>query len=97
MPYPDVYKRQANSLISKNVHRIKKELLSTLPDSGPVFFHHAESAEQEAEWIAAKIAELEQQGVPYQDITILYRAHYVTRTLEEVFRRRKPVSYTHLV
>lgn len=81
--------RAANSLISKNVHRIKKELLSTLPDSGPVFFHHAESAEQEAEWIAAKIAELEQQGVPYQDITILYRAHYVTRTLEEVFRRRK--------
>ena len=68
--------RAVNSLIDKNVHRIKKDLIPTLPDGGPVIFHHADSAEREAEWIADRIDALTQQGVPYRDIAILYRAHY---------------------
>ena len=85
--------RAVNSLIDKNIHRIKKDLIPTLPDGGPVVFHHADSAEREAEWIADRIDALTQQGVPYRDIAILYRAHYVTRTLEEVFLGRE-LPYT---
>lgn len=33
------------------------------------------------------------QGVPLRDVAVLYRAHYVTRTLEEVFRKRE-LPYT---
>ena len=82
-----------NSLIDKNVHRIKKDLIPTLPEGQPVLYHHAVSAEQEAVWIADRIRELAGQGVPLRDVAVLYRAHYVTRTLEEVFRKRE-LPYT---
>ena len=79
----------ANSLVDKNNLRIKKELLPTLEHGKPVVCHHAKTATQEAEWIADKIEEMLQEGKRYGNITVLYRAHYVTRTLEEVFLSRE--------
>jgi DNA helicase-2/ATP-dependent DNA helicase PcrA len=78
-----------NSLIEKNTLRIPKKLLPTLPDGGPVLCHFAKDAGAEAEWIASEISALHDSGVPYRDIAILYRAHYVTRALEEVLFRKK--------
>ena len=75
----------ANSLIEKNQFRIKKELLPTLPAGEPVVCHFAESQEAEAKWMAEKVQALHEAGTPYRDITVLYRAHYVTRTVEDVF------------
>ena len=83
----------ANSLIDKNAHRIKKDLLPQLPAGETVLCHHARNAEEEAEWMAFQMLELHDKGVPFRDMTVLYRAHYVTRTVEEVFRRRK-IPYT---
>ena len=83
----------ANSLISRNATRIKKDLISTLPDGESVLCHHGKNADQEAEWIAARILELADAGEKLGDAAVLYRAHYVTRSLEEVFRRRK-LPYT---
>ena len=79
----------ANSLVSKNVNRIKKELVS-MRDEGalPVYFH-GKSAAEEAEWIAEKARELEKGGAKLSDMAVLYRAHYVTRTLEEVFIKKE--------
>ena len=82
-----------NSLIDKNAHRIRKELRPVLPDGESVLCHHAKSAELEAEWMAFQMQELHDRGVPYRDMTVLYRAHYVTRTVEEVLLRRK-IPYT---
>ena len=79
----------ANSLIEKNRNRIPKELIPTLPDGPPVLCHHARNTEQEAEWIARQMRELHDRGMDYRDMTVLYRAHYVTRTLEEVFLKQK--------
>ena len=83
----------ANSLIEKNATRIKKDLIPTLPDGESVLCHHARDAEQEAEWIAAQMWELHDAGADFRDMTVLYRAHYVTRTLETVFQKRK-IPYT---
>ena len=83
----------ANSLIDKNRSRIKKDLIPVLPDGASVLCHHAVNAEKEAEWIAFQMMELHDAGVPYRDMTVLYRAHYVTRTLEEIFQKRK-IPYT---
>ncbi len=83
----------ANSLIDKNRHRIKKELIPVLPDGASVLCHHAQDAEKEAEWIAFQMWELHDAGVPFRDMALLYRAHYVTRTVEEVFQKRK-LPYT---
>ena len=79
----------ANSLISRNKYRIQKELDPTLPAGESVLCHHARNAEEEAEWIAFQMLQLHDRGVAYKDMTVLYRAHYVTRTIEEVFQKRK--------
>lgn len=79
----------ANSLISKNVNRMKKDLLPTL-DVGPKpVWHHAKNAALEAAWVAEKVQELVKNGVQPYEITILYRSHFVTRTFEEVFLKKE--------
>ncbi len=83
----------ANSLIDKNHNRIKKELIPVLPTGESVLCHHARTAEEEAEWIVLQLHELHDRGVPYRDMTVLYRAHYVTSAVEEVLLKRK-VPYT---
>ncbi|MGM9638286.1 MAG: ATP-dependent helicase [Butyricicoccaceae bacterium] len=83
----------ANSLIDKNEHRIKKDLIPTLPGGAPVVCHFAETQEAEAKWMAAEMQRLHAAGTPYKDMTILYRAHYVTRAVEEVLLQEK-IPYT---
>lgn len=83
----------ANSLIEHNQNRIKKELLPTLPSGKPVMCHFAVSPEAEAQAIVDEIGALQDQGVRLGDITILYRAHYVTRAVEEALLRGQ-VPYT---
>lgn len=73
----------SNSLIAQNKHRIEKELIPVLPDGKKPVFCFAGNSEEEAKWIVSKIKELHVSGVDYRDITILYRAHYVTRPIEE--------------
>jgi len=83
----------ANSLISSNKNRIPKDLLPMLPEGSPVVYHHARTTEAEAQWIASQIKELADQGSKLSDITVLYRAHYISRTLEEVFLKEE-LPYT---
>lgn len=83
----------ANSLIDKNKSRIKKELIPTLPDGSGVLCHHAATAESEAVWMAEKIKTLHENGTAYRDMAVLYRAHHLTRTIEEVLLREK-IPYT---
>jgi len=56
-------------------------------------YYHAASAEDEAEYIYKKIRELTTLGYDLGDISILYRAHYISRAIEEVFQREK-LPYT---
>ncbi len=83
----------ANSLVEKNHTRIKKDLIPLLENGERVICHHGKTAVEEAEWIADEIENLLRHGKRYGDITVLYRAHYVTRTLEEVFLKRE-IPYT---
>ncbi len=78
-----------NSLIAQNKHRIEKELIPVLPDGKKPVFCFAGNSEEEAKWIVSKIKELHDSGVDYRDITILYRAHYVTRPIEEALLTEK--------
>ena len=85
--------RVANSLISKNLLRMKKDLIPTLSSGGSVLCCHGENQEKEALWMAEQIKILKEKGVPYKDITILYRAHYLTRSIEQVFLKEE-IPYT---
>ena len=78
-----------NDLIDKNKFRIKKNLMPTIADGRKVICHHADTSEREAMWIAEQIQALHGEGTSYREITFLYRAHYITRIVEEVFLREK--------
>ena len=75
----------ANSLIGKNQYRIKKDLIPTLTSGKPVCCHFANTQEDEAKWIAEQLLSLHEEGAPWRDIAVLYRAHYVSRAVEEAF------------
>lgn len=78
-----------NDLIDKNKFRIKKNLMPTIADGRKVICHHADTSECEAMWIAEQIQALHGEETSYREITVLYRAHYITRIVEEVFLREK--------
>lgn len=83
----------ANSLISKNTLRIKKDLTAMRSSGVPVLCHHAKTAELEADWITAQMESLHEEGMPWKDMTVLYRAHYLTRSVEEQLLK-KEIPYT---
>ena len=83
----------ANSLIDKNRNRIKKELKPILPAGTAVVCHFAQTQEAEARWMAGEMRRLHEAGTPFRDMTVLYRAHYVTRAVEEVLLEEK-IPYT---
>lgn len=82
----------SNTLIEKNVIRFPKELRPTKSSGGLPLFNHAKSEKEEAEWIYEEINQLCKSGVSLNKIAVLYRAHYLTRPLEECFIE-KGLSY----
>ena len=83
----------ANSLIKHNLSRIAKDLIPTLPSGDLPVYYHAKTSEEEAAFIADKIKELLDSGYNHSDIVVMYRAHYISRTVEEVFQK-KHLPYT---
>lgn len=83
----------ANALIERNQHRLAKSLLPTLPSGPRVLCHHAATGADEAEWVAAKMKELNESGVDFRDMAVLYRAHYVSRSIEDALMNAK-IPYT---
>ncbi|NRY61477.1 ATP-dependent helicase [Clostridium beijerinckii] len=79
----------SNSLIRKNTKRIDKQLIATKFENIPVMYNHAKTIYDEATWIINQIQKIIEGGKSYKDITILYRAHYVSRSIEEAFLKNK--------
>jgi DNA helicase-2/ATP-dependent DNA helicase PcrA len=73
----------ANSLIDKNENRIRKNLISHKEKGEPVICMPLANGGEEAKAVAREIKKLHEEGRKYGDMAILYRAHYVTRNLEE--------------
>ena len=79
----------ANSLIAKNRHRIEKNLEPVLPHGEKTVFQFANNADDEANWIVSEMKRMHDNGIAYRDMTVLYRAHYVTRPIEEALQKEK--------
>lgn len=73
----------ANSLIAKNTIRMQKELLPTLDAGDTAQYFHCKTTELEAQTLAGQMKALHEKGIEYGSMAVLYRAHYVARTLEE--------------
>lgn len=79
----------ANSLIKNNKYRIPNEVIATKDSNVITAYCHAKTSMDEAKWIADKIKLLADNGVSYSNIAILYRSHFVSRSIEEMFIREK--------
>ncbi|MDP1707065.1 MAG: UvrD-helicase domain-containing protein [bacterium] len=73
----------ANTIIKKNKNR-KEKYSTTEKDVGePIVVHIAINAENEARWIASQIKQLILSGHKPEEIAILYRTNFQSRSLEE--------------
>ena len=79
----------SNALIDKNRDRLKKKLTAVRPDMKKPLYFHAKTNQLEADWITANMRALNEGGVSYSSMGVLYRAHYVSRTVEESLIRNK--------
>ena len=83
----------ANSLIANNTQRIEKRLTPTLEKGPRPVCIQLESFREEGEYIARTIEDMHDTGIPYGDIAILYRAHYLSNNIEQALLDRQ-IPYT---
>ena len=79
----------SNSLIRNNKKRIEKELIAMKNHSVQTIYNHAKTTNLEADWITTQIKSLINLGANFSDIAILYRSHFVSRSIEENFVKAK--------
>jgi DNA helicase-2/ATP-dependent DNA helicase PcrA len=76
--------KTANTLISNNNDRIKKNLITDNMDGNNVFFYKGDSVYQEANYVVKQIVNLtKNKRFAFKDVVILYRAKYLSRSIEQ--------------
>ena len=83
----------ANAIISHDPSRLKKTLFTTLGDGNRIEVVRFGYASEEATGIVAEIGRRAAEGVPYEQMAILYRANFLSRELEEKLPQAR-VPYT---
>ena len=83
----------SNNLIEHNASRIKKDLIPIKTQDIQTIYNHAKSSVEEAEWIVNIISSFYEAGVELDNFAILYRAHYVSRPIEDALLK-KQIPYT---
>ena len=72
----------ANAVIKNNTYRKDKALWSENKGGDKITVYAATNDKDETDDIAKKILDLKAQGIDYKDIAILYRANYLSRSME---------------
>ena len=72
----------ANAVIKNNTYRKDKALWSENKGGDKITVYSAANDKDETDDIAKKVLDLKAQGVDYKDIAILYRANYLSRSME---------------
>jgi DNA helicase-2/ATP-dependent DNA helicase PcrA len=72
----------ANELISRNSRRLGKNLRTEAGPGEPVRVHEAASDFAEAQWLIEEAQALHRQGMPRQEIAVLYRSNAQSRVIE---------------
>ena len=79
----------SNSLIEKNRNRLPHRLVAVKsPEARPLYVHSRTTGD-EAQWMTNEIKRLVEAGAKYSDIAVLYRSHFVSRSIEEAFIKTK--------
>ncbi|MHB8109507.1 MAG: ATP-dependent helicase [Syntrophorhabdaceae bacterium] len=78
----------ANNSISYNIHQFEKELHSVKKSGAIPVVAPSRDVIQQAEFVAQRILELTDEGIPLDRIAILYRAHYHSMEVQMELTRR---------
>ncbi len=78
----------ANSSISNNKRQFKKRLVSVRKDGPLPAIVSLRDPSLQAEFVAQRILELRENGIPFNEIAVLYRAHYQSMELQMELTRR---------
>ena len=73
----------ANSVISKNMNRIPKDLFTRKPEGRAVIHYHGKSEAEEMQWVVNQMKLLMESGARPNDIAVLYRASFQSRAIEQ--------------
>ncbi|MDR0356570.1 MAG: ATP-dependent helicase [Deltaproteobacteria bacterium] len=85
---PEIIKA-ADAVISKNPDRLPYKQTSAC-SSGPLpLFFRGKTDKEEAKWIGDKITELLAEGQKLKEIGVIYRAHHLSRDIEESLIEKK--------
>ena len=79
----------SNSLIEKNRNRLPHRLVAVKPSEVRPLYIHSRTTGDEAQWVTNEIKRLVEAGTNYSDIAVLYRSHFVSRSIEEAFIKTK--------
>lgn len=83
----------SNSLIEKNKKRLPHRLEAYKKSGRRPQYIHSKTTGDEARWMTAEIQKLISTGNSYSDIAVIYRSHFVSRSIEEAFIKSK-IPYT---
>jgi DNA helicase-2/ATP-dependent DNA helicase PcrA len=86
----------ANAAIASNVHQFRKELHAAREGGGlkPALVPLPDT-QQQAQFVAQRMLELNEEGIPLEEMAVLYRAHYHSMDLQmELTRRGIPFELT---
>jgi DNA helicase II / ATP-dependent DNA helicase PcrA len=85
----------ANAAIKANVHQFAKELTPARKSGMKPVLVACQDSGQQAAFVAQRLLELRDEGVPLNNIAILYRSHFHALELQlELTRRNIPFSIT---
>ena len=79
----------SDELISHNIVRYPKTLKAVKEEGTKPVFFHAKSDREESQWICSRISDIRKEGGKLGDCAVLYRAHHLSRPLEEALMRNK--------
>ncbi|NTW55965.1 MAG: UvrD-helicase domain-containing protein [Chlorobiaceae bacterium] len=80
--------KAANSVISRNVRQIRKELVSHRNTGEPLTLMEAQDERREAEKVGERINSLRmKQGYEYSAFAVFYRTNAQSRVIEDIMRR----------
>ncbi|MDR2301912.1 MAG: ATP-dependent helicase [Deltaproteobacteria bacterium] len=77
------------SLIEHNDERLPYRQVGLKPNGAKPKFFRAKNRYAEAEFVANRVKNIMDKGVPADQIAVIYRAHHFSRTIEEKFFREK--------
>ncbi|KND51514.1 MAG: DNA helicase II / ATP-dependent DNA helicase PcrA [Parcubacteria bacterium C7867-007] len=75
----------SNQIIERNKNRKEKHAITSNTKGERIVIHPAATAEGEALWVAREARRLIERGTHPEEIAVLYRTNFQSRTLEEAF------------